>query len=104
MIKMLPKLIFDLGTLLLSLFSTEVVSAAPPCMTTCLQLKLPPGDGSLCRNLRSLDRAFDATVRTSSRCRAPSCVLRLRPFVSPTWPAALAFSRQPAYSGTTGRW
>ena len=102
MIKMFPKLIFDLTSFLVlhrrcyrstslqdDLFATEAAAE--------------PGDGSLCRNLRSLDHAFDATVRTSSRCRAPRCVLRLRPFVSPTWPAALAFSWQPAYSGTAGR-
>ena len=51
-----------------------------------------PGDGSLCRKLRSL--LLSTRQRPVVRCAAADAsFLRLRTAVSPTWPAA--FSRQP---------
>ena len=105
---MFPKLIFFrlcLTFLLLSLFSTKQCqesSSQHRHLSPTEAATVQPGAGSLCRKLRSPDRAFDAAVRTSSRSRrrASRCVLRLRPFVSPTWPTARpAFSQQPAYTG-----
>ena len=94
-------------TLLLSLFSVDVVSTAPPRRTTCFQLKLPRCPvTAVCAASPGL-----SIVVLSTRCRPyVVAVPSLRPAsASVRFPhvAALAFSRQqPAYTGNagSGRW